>query len=498
MKTEETSPDEQRDRERDLFLNQIQYLTDQLERYQLKCDDFEQQSKDFTSQYCSLEKDKNDIADYLKRSLLEKEDEVEELYVKLETQRQAAGKDKDALQLEHAQMNQELRERIEELSGENKRLESSLASLEEFKRQREQLTSNMESLEKQLTSQEEKHTADLHNLEMTVLLEKKRLEKEMENHEVNMAINVQRLVDQQLPEETKQAFEENTELLSRCSHLSEQAEALIRENSALQEHKSKHSVDSDILEEMNRNLSRKVCIHKKVVKQVTDQSEQLQAELSVCRQEQQQLQAELRHVLVEMETLRSELKVVFLELNQGPRDLQSPPSQTPTMTLVLYFRQVGASVPERPSDHSTEVSRLKAELQVAKRTSRRMKSVMQEAVDTLRQTLTEALEEQDSEAGLDRWNQLMQKLLVVMDTGTSSSGEDLTSDPAAASAATLDPVSSFQFQLARYRPGDLGLVPPPAQRHLLSRTGPGSFPSLPRKLSGQKTSGSVNKHNKHK
>ncbi|XP_047197215.1 cilia- and flagella-associated protein 157 [Hippoglossus stenolepis] len=463
-KTEETSPDEQRDRERDLFLNQIQYLTDQLERYQLKCDDFEQQSKDFTSQYCSLEKDKNDIADYLKRSLLEKEDEVEELYVKLETQRQAAGKDKDALQLEHTQMNQELRERIEELGGENKRLESSLASLEEFKRQREQLTSNMESLEKQLTSQEEKHTADLHNLEMTVLLEKKRLEKEMENHEVNMAINVQRLVDQQLPEETKQAFEENTELLSRCSHLSEQAEALIRENSALQEHKSKHSVDSDILEELNRNLSRKVCIHKKVVKQVTDQSEQLQAELSVCRQEQQQLQAEHRHVLVEMEMLR----------------------------------QVGASVPERPSNHSTEVSRLKAELQVAKRTSRRMKSVMQEAVDTLRQTLTEALEEQDSEAGLDRWNQLMQKLLVVMDTGTSSSGEDLTSDPAAASAATLDPVSSFQFQLARYRPGDLGLVPPPAQRHLLSRTGPGSFPSLPRKLSGQKTSGSVNKHNKHK
>ena len=49
-----------------------------------------------------------------------------------------------------------------------------MASLEEFKRQREQLKSNMESLEKQLISQEEKHKVELHNLEMTVLLEKKR------------------------------------------------------------------------------------------------------------------------------------------------------------------------------------------------------------------------------------------------------------------------------------------------------------------------------------
>ncbi|XP_060927936.1 cilia- and flagella-associated protein 157-like [Limanda limanda] len=453
-KPEEPTPEELRDRERDLFLNQIQYLTDQLERYQLKCDDLELQRKDFSSQFSSLEKDKNDIADYLKRTLLEKEDEVDELYVKLEAQRQTAAKDKDAVQLEHAQINQELQERIEELSGENKRLASSLASLEEFKRQREQLTANMESLEKQLICQEEKHTTDLHNLEMSVLLEKKRLEKEMENHEVNMAINVQRLVDKQLPEETKQAFEENTALLTQCSHLSQQAEALIRENSSLQEHKSKHSVDSVILEEMNKDLSHKVYIHRKVFKQVTAQSEQLQAELSVCKQERKQLQAEHKHVLAEMEALR----------------------------------QVRASVPERPGEHSAEVSRLKAALQEVKRTSRRMKRVMQEAVDTLRQTLPEALEEQDPEAGLHRWNQLMQKLLVVLDTGTSSSAEDLTSDPAAASSATLDPVSNFQFQLARYRPGDLGLVPPPIQKIVPSRPGPGSFPSLPRKPSGQKAS----------
>lgn len=49
-----------------------------------------------------------------------------------------------------------------------------LADLEEFQKQKEQLMSNMESLEKQLSSQEEKHKATIHSLEMKALLEKKR------------------------------------------------------------------------------------------------------------------------------------------------------------------------------------------------------------------------------------------------------------------------------------------------------------------------------------
>lgn len=52
-----------------------------------------------------------------------------------------------------------------------------LAGLEEFQKQKEEMMSNMESLEKQLTSQKEKHKADVHSLEMKALLEQKRLRK---------------------------------------------------------------------------------------------------------------------------------------------------------------------------------------------------------------------------------------------------------------------------------------------------------------------------------
>lgn len=49
-----------------------------------------------------------------------------------------------------------------------------LASLEEFQKQKEQLVSNMESLEKQLAIQKDEHKTDIHNLEMKALLEKRR------------------------------------------------------------------------------------------------------------------------------------------------------------------------------------------------------------------------------------------------------------------------------------------------------------------------------------
>ena len=50
-----------------------------------------------------------------------------------------------------------------------------LADLEVFQRQKEQLMSEMKTLEKQLVSQEEEHQAAIHRLEIEVLMEKERL-----------------------------------------------------------------------------------------------------------------------------------------------------------------------------------------------------------------------------------------------------------------------------------------------------------------------------------
>lgn len=50
-----------------------------------------------------------------------------------------------------------------------------LAVLEEHQKSSEQLTANIESLEKELACQKEEHKAEIHNQEMRVLQEKWRL-----------------------------------------------------------------------------------------------------------------------------------------------------------------------------------------------------------------------------------------------------------------------------------------------------------------------------------
>lgn len=95
-------------------------------RYQLKCSELEKQKKLFDFQYEALEAEKKDITDYLKRSLLEKEDEVEELLERLESLRQATDQERDSLQLKQDQMRQEHQEEIVELTRENRKLGETL------------------------------------------------------------------------------------------------------------------------------------------------------------------------------------------------------------------------------------------------------------------------------------------------------------------------------------------------------------------------------------
>lgn len=91
-----------------------------------------------------------------------------------------------------------------------------------------------------------------------------RLEKDMQSQVAAIAAEVQHKVNQKIPEATRLALEENTEVKARLSQLSEHTLVLMRENGALRDHKSQLSLDVDSLEEMFREVSRQSCIRKKV------------------------------------------------------------------------------------------------------------------------------------------------------------------------------------------------------------------------------------------
>nr|XP_040050733.1 cilia- and flagella-associated protein 157-like [Gasterosteus aculeatus aculeatus] len=432
------------DKEKDLYLVQIRYLNEQLDWYQLKCEQQERQTQDLSSRYSTLQKEKEDVVDFLKRSVLEKEAEAEQLEQQLESRRRVAEDDAEALRLQLAHLRTQLQDRTAGLQAENASLAARLAGLEEFQRQKERLTSNMESLEKQLASREEQHRAALHSLEMKALLEKKRLEEEMETHVASLAAEVQHLVDQKVPETTRSALQENTEVKARLGLLSQQTLSLMGENSSLRDRKTRLGVDVDILEQMLKETSRQSCVRKKVVEQLTEKCRQLQAELTGRRRELEQLQAEHAGVLAETEALRR----------------------------------------DRAPDSRAAPSRLEAELQEERRRSSRMKSVMQGAAAALRRALMDAPSAQEAEHSAARWKLLMEKLLVVLDSTAERDqlDEPLTSDPWAASG---DPARGLRFQLARYRPGDLGFVPRPAPKHrpVVCRAGAAGSAELKKKPS---------------
>ncbi|XP_074527006.1 cilia- and flagella-associated protein 157-like [Halichoeres trimaculatus] len=440
------------DREKDLYLIQMRYLSEQLERYQQKCDQLEKEKRDLSFQHLTLEKEKKDIVDYLKHTLLQKEEEVDELKEHLEIQLQAAEEERETMELQNNQLREELQDRIKELTAENVTLAAKLESLDEFQRMKEELKSNMASLEKQLTSQEEEHKADIHSLEIKVLLEKKKLEKEMETHVAAIAADVQHQVDQKVPETTRNALQENSELKAQLDQLSLQTQTQMEENSALLNRKRMLSVDVENLEQMLKETSRQTCVLKKAMEQLTEKCQQLQEELRERSQEVEQLQSENTGLLAEIETLRQDRN----------------------------------SWTEQCSKNRAEVSRLEAELQEERRKRIRMQSIMQEAVGMLRETLMEAVPEEDLK--VDQCRELMQRLLLVLDrpnkpvTDDDQQNKQQTSDPAAARQLTLNPASSFQFELARYRLANLGIVPRPSPKNKHTTSGSTSVTLLRRPL----------------
>lgn len=90
-----------------------------LSRCQLKCEKLEGEKTELTTRFSVRENEKKDIVEYLKRTLLEKEEEVDELTERLESQQQAADADRDARQLLHNGLIQELQNQVTELTTEN-------------------------------------------------------------------------------------------------------------------------------------------------------------------------------------------------------------------------------------------------------------------------------------------------------------------------------------------------------------------------------------------
>ncbi|XP_054895380.1 cilia- and flagella-associated protein 157-like [Poeciliopsis prolifica] len=443
------------DKEKRLYLIQIGCLNEELERFQIKCHELQKQNNILISQCV----DKKDITAYLKHSLSEKEGELAELREQLEEERHSSVQEKRSLLLEQGQLRQELQARIDKLEEKNVALAEKLCDLEEFQRQKDGLMADMENLEKQLQRQKEEHKDEIRNLEMKSQLEKRRLEEELEREVAAMSAQVQHLVEQKLPEATRSVLQENLELQSLLGRLSAVSRSLQRENAALRERKKQLSVDTDVLEETLRRAARASCMRQKDVQQLTGQFQRLQQDDREKQQQLERIRAEQAQVLADMEALRLDRAALSAEWSRS----------------------------------RSERNQLQVKLAEEKRRRSRMKSILQQAANALRQALKEAPAEQQEEGGAPQWRRLLQNLQEVLDrqTGSCSSAERLSGSQASPRAG------SFQSQPSCHRTLDFCLVsrPGPKPRGALCRSGAASCSSLlplHRRPTIQKSSSSVN------
>ncbi|CAB1319555.1 unnamed protein product [Coregonus sp. 'balchen'] len=408
---------------KDLYRSQIRDLEEQLEKYQHKCDELEVQQKDFSFQYFTIEKEKKDIVLYLKRSLAQKEDELRDLLERLVGLQQAKDTEKDSFELQLSQLRQEFQENKDKLTSENMVLAGKLAALEEFRVQKEELMAHLEGLEEQLGKQRQEHHTVIYSLERKAVLDNDRLKKEMQQHVAAVAAEFRRVSDRKMPETTMRAIHENVSVTAQLSQLSDKSKQLLEENEDLRDREKHIRREMEVLEPLFNKMTRKSLSNQKVVHQLTEKCKQMQAELeeyAKAQEEHQQLQKD--HVAL--------------------------------LTEIHSLRQVQASVLEESGRNCAEANRLGRELEEER---------------------DEVPKEEDSEVKtLVRRNQMMQKLLAVLDSAAllgkgpamkdfipeGDSLHELKTGPGPGrSSGLVGPLLKDTTHLSHFKTGDLGLVP---------------------------------------
>ncbi|KAG9261822.1 cilia- and flagella-associated protein 157 [Astyanax mexicanus] len=378
---------------KEFYRAQIRDLEERIEKYQHKCDELEVRQKDFSTHYNNVEREKKDIVLYLKRSLAHKEDELSDLAEKLQALQIAKDAEKESFTMQLRTLRHEFQESKDRLTTENMALAGKLASLEEFRMQKDELMALLASLKEQLEQQKQEHQTVIYNLERKAVLDNDRLKKEMQQHVAAVAAEFRRVSDSRMPETTMRAIQENVSVTAQLRQLSDRSKELLKENDYLKAREKELKRETEIMEPILNEMTKKSLGNQKVVKQLTEKCKQMHAELENFtrhKQEHQQLQDDHDALQKEHDDLR----------------------------------QKHESVLEKFSRKQAEAEGLQKELQEEKIQQERLEMVLQEAASALKEALREVPKEEDSEVQVYvRKSQMMQKLLAVLDSAAATGKE---------------------------------------------------------------------------
>jgi len=266
------------------YLVQIRDLEEKLARYQQKCDVLTQQNDDYLKKYHAEELEKKDITDFLRRQCDEKTDEVVRLHEDILTMQIDGDKDKMDHQNRYSTLKEETTEQIDRLRAESALLNGSLASLQDFKVRKDELEAQYKDLEANLDSVNNLHRTKIYKLERKQVIDKDRLKREMVSKVNEVSNEFRRISNQQMAETTKRTIQENVAVNSQLVKLTDKTKDLMAENESLRAKLAEQSRKIEMLEKIERELSRKNHCSARLISLLTERSNELETDLSVTEE----------------------------------------------------------------------------------------------------------------------------------------------------------------------------------------------------------------------
>ncbi|XP_054853160.1 cilia- and flagella-associated protein 157 [Eublepharis macularius] len=347
---------------REFYLIQIRDLEGRLAKYQKKWDEMQVSEDLFRKEYDKIVRDNKEIVAFLKKTLNQRVDEIAELTVQLQNLQIAKDTEKDAFEAQLVQLRHEFQETKDQLTLENMTLSGKLASLEEFRVQKDEIMGKFADLEDQLKKQEADHKEYVYNLEKKAVLDKERLKKEM-LHRVNVvASEFRKVSDSQMAETTKRAIRENAIISLQLTKITDQSLQLIQENDRLKATCAELTKQLSLLEQTQKTMAKNSRSKEKLITMLTNKCKELQAQADTCARQQkaltklqeakEALEKQLVKLKAEMKIQKEKMERNLIDQQNQVKRLQEEQQRCKTMEFVLRHAAQGLKeiLRERPAE----------------------------------------------------------------------------------------------------------------------------------------------------
>lgn len=315
---------------------QITDLNRKLSRLRTLSQELQDKNDALTKEIAQLDEDRADVISYLKKSMLEKENEIKDLQERLQGLEETRQDDTEHFQETIKNLEIDFRNMHEQLTSEVKLLQGKLNSLEEFRIQRDELMRKYEDQEKLIEEQEVKHKREMYEVERKFIIGKDKIKQEMEARLLQLSTDFQDATEVRIASTTHRVIRENIAINNELDILLETQQRLQEENEKLKYRNKVYRLQSELHEVEKKKALHRAKVQYKLIerlsyeqglqtiqiaqlKQYEDEHKKHDAETNAFSEEIKKMQLNIRVLEQNLHAVRCECTKleVFMDHYQG-------------------------------------------------------------------------------------------------------------------------------------------------------------------------------------